>query len=183
MKTDLFQSCGHCWAFQICWHIEWSTFTASSVTKHMLLGASTQSKHTHIFTLNYLSFLQWKVFIRELNIVLMLKKKERFIRTLLLGRRGMVAGQQVNVSTGGFICMSFCVISTLILLLITFQVKQIHKFRRKPEISIHQKSNCIFKMKKLISIAVTWFSSIGSPSPFFPFSFSLTVEEAWSFVL
>ena len=30
MKTDLFQSCGHCWVFQICWHIEFSTFTASS---------------------------------------------------------------------------------------------------------------------------------------------------------
>ena len=30
MKTDLFQSCGHCWVFQISWHIEWSTFTASS---------------------------------------------------------------------------------------------------------------------------------------------------------
>ena len=31
MKTDLFQSCGHCWIFQICWHIECSTFTASSL--------------------------------------------------------------------------------------------------------------------------------------------------------
>ena len=30
MKTDLFQSCGHCWVFQICWHIECSTFIASS---------------------------------------------------------------------------------------------------------------------------------------------------------
>ena len=30
MKSDLFQSCGHCWVFQICWHIECSTFTASS---------------------------------------------------------------------------------------------------------------------------------------------------------
>ena len=30
MKTDLFQSWGHCWVFQICWHIECSTFTASS---------------------------------------------------------------------------------------------------------------------------------------------------------
>ena len=30
MKTDIFQSCGHCWVFQICWHIECSTFTASS---------------------------------------------------------------------------------------------------------------------------------------------------------
>ena len=30
MKADLFQSCGHCWVFYICWHIECSTFTASS---------------------------------------------------------------------------------------------------------------------------------------------------------
>ena len=30
MKADLFQSCGHCWVFHICWHIECSTFTASS---------------------------------------------------------------------------------------------------------------------------------------------------------
>src|SRR5574342_23703 len=30
MKTDLFQSCGHCRVFQSCWHIEGSTFTASS---------------------------------------------------------------------------------------------------------------------------------------------------------
>ena len=30
MKTDLFQCCGHCWVFQICWHIECSTLTAPS---------------------------------------------------------------------------------------------------------------------------------------------------------
>ena len=30
MKTDLFQSHGHCWVFQICWHIECSTFAALS---------------------------------------------------------------------------------------------------------------------------------------------------------
>ena len=30
MKTDLFQSCSHCWVFQIFWHIECSTFTALS---------------------------------------------------------------------------------------------------------------------------------------------------------
>ena len=30
MKTDLFQSCGHCWVFQICWHVECSTYIASS---------------------------------------------------------------------------------------------------------------------------------------------------------
>ena len=27
---QLFQSCGHCWVFQICWHIECSTLAASS---------------------------------------------------------------------------------------------------------------------------------------------------------
>ena len=30
MKTDLFQPCGHCLIFQICWHIECNTLTASS---------------------------------------------------------------------------------------------------------------------------------------------------------
>ena len=33
IKTDLFQSCGHCWVFQICWHIECSTLTASSLAQ------------------------------------------------------------------------------------------------------------------------------------------------------
>ena len=30
LKTDLFQSCGLCWVFQISWHIECNSFTASS---------------------------------------------------------------------------------------------------------------------------------------------------------
>ena len=30
MKTDLYQSCGPCWIFQICWNIKCCTFTASS---------------------------------------------------------------------------------------------------------------------------------------------------------
>ena len=30
VKTDLFQSCGHCWVFQICWHTECSTLAAAS---------------------------------------------------------------------------------------------------------------------------------------------------------
>ena len=30
MKIDLFQSCGHCWVFQICWHIDCSTLTEPS---------------------------------------------------------------------------------------------------------------------------------------------------------
>ena len=31
MKTDLFQSCGHCWVSRICWYVECSTFIASSL--------------------------------------------------------------------------------------------------------------------------------------------------------
>ena len=30
IKTDLFQFCGHRWVFQICWHVDYSTLTASS---------------------------------------------------------------------------------------------------------------------------------------------------------
>ena len=30
IKTDIFQSCGNCWVFQICWHIEYNTLTVSS---------------------------------------------------------------------------------------------------------------------------------------------------------
>ena len=30
MKTDIFQSCGPCWVFQICWLIKCSTFIISS---------------------------------------------------------------------------------------------------------------------------------------------------------
>ena len=29
MNTDLFQSCGHCWVFQICWRVECCTLAAS----------------------------------------------------------------------------------------------------------------------------------------------------------
>ena len=30
MRIDLFQSCSHCWVFQICWHIECNTLMTSS---------------------------------------------------------------------------------------------------------------------------------------------------------
>ena len=31
MKTDLFQSCSHCWVFKFSWYIECSTFSSSSI--------------------------------------------------------------------------------------------------------------------------------------------------------
>ena len=40
MKSVLFHSCGHCWVFHICWHIELSTFRASSFR---FLNSSTES--------------------------------------------------------------------------------------------------------------------------------------------
>ena len=30
MKINIFQSCGHCWVFQICWHIQYNSLIASS---------------------------------------------------------------------------------------------------------------------------------------------------------
>ena len=39
MRIDFFQSCGHCWVFQICWHIECNTLTASSFR---VLNSSTE---------------------------------------------------------------------------------------------------------------------------------------------
>ena len=44
MKTDLFQSCGHCWDFQICWLIDCSTFTALS---YRIWNSSTGIHHLH----------------------------------------------------------------------------------------------------------------------------------------
>ena len=44
MKTDIFQSCGHCCVFQVCWHIECSTFTASSFR---IWNSSTGIHHLH----------------------------------------------------------------------------------------------------------------------------------------
>ena len=44
MKTPPFQSCGHCWVFQICWHIECSLFTASSFR---IWNNSTGIPHLH----------------------------------------------------------------------------------------------------------------------------------------
>ena len=43
-QTDLFQSCGHCWVFQVCWHIEFSTFTTSSF---MIWNSSLEFYHLH----------------------------------------------------------------------------------------------------------------------------------------
>ena len=75
MKTDLFQSCGHCWVFQICWHIECSTFTASSfriIGKFSMVNKVQQSygQKWSIFLLAYniLSILSLNSFKTNLNL-------------------------------------------------------------------------------------------------------------------
>ena len=102
MKTDLFQSRDHCWVFQICWHVECSTFTASSFRiwnssteipspqlalfvvilskAHLTL----QSRMSPIIILNYKDIKIWK----NNNYILILfclvwkqKKKKRLVYT------------------------------------------------------------------------------------------------------
>ena len=51
MKTDLFQSRGHCWVFQIRWHIEYSTFTASSFRIRGLKESDTTERLQFLFFL------------------------------------------------------------------------------------------------------------------------------------
>ena len=49
-----FDSCGHCWVFQICWHIECNTFTASSlgfeITLHYMLSGGTGNNTCEKYT-------------------------------------------------------------------------------------------------------------------------------------
>ena len=77
-KTDIFQSCGHCWVFQICWHIKCSILTVLSfriwnssaripslpltffvvmLPKAHLTSHSRMSGHRWVITPSYLSSL------------------------------------------------------------------------------------------------------------------------------
>ena len=42
MKTNLFQSCGHCWVFHICWHI------SAALSQHHLSGFSSAFSKTSL---------------------------------------------------------------------------------------------------------------------------------------
>ena len=44
-KNDLFQSCDHCWVFQICWHVECSTLAAASFR---IFNSSAGIFHLHL---------------------------------------------------------------------------------------------------------------------------------------
>ena len=55
MKTDLFQSCGHCLVFQICWHIECSTLTASSTSYSQMCLEQTRTKMPKQTSANFIN--------------------------------------------------------------------------------------------------------------------------------
>ena len=59
MKTDLFQSCGHCRVFQICWHIECSTLTASSLWVWNSSAGISFLRSTWLHSSGYLTLDEW----------------------------------------------------------------------------------------------------------------------------
>ena len=65
MKTDLFQSCGHYWVFQICYHIECSTLTALSFRIYRLVN---ELMHVCNFSGRFCSLFWLKVEVYVLNL-------------------------------------------------------------------------------------------------------------------
>ena len=64
MKTHLFQSCGHCWVFQICWHIECSTFTVSSLKQlnwNSITSTSFVLSKAHLTLYSRMSGSRWVI--------------------------------------------------------------------------------------------------------------------------
>ena len=93
MKTDLFQSYGHCWVFQICWQFECGTFIASSfriwnsstgipspplalfvvmLSKAHLTSHSRMSGSRWVITPSWLSGL-WRSFLYSSFVILSIK--------------------------------------------------------------------------------------------------------------
>ena len=104
MKIDLFQSCGHCWVFQICWHIECSTFTASSFR---IWNSSTgiPSPPLALFTV-------------------MLSKAHLTSHSRMSGSRWVITPSWLTGSWRSFFVQFFCVF--LLLLLNIFCFFQVH---------------------------------------------------------
>ena len=69
-ETDLFPSCNHCWVVQICWHIECSTFTASSfriwnssteISSPLLALSVVMLPKTHLTSHSRISGSRWMI--------------------------------------------------------------------------------------------------------------------------
>ena len=61
MKTDLFQSCGHCWVFQICLHIECSTFTPTGIPSPPLGLFIVMLSKAHLTSHSRMSGSRWVI--------------------------------------------------------------------------------------------------------------------------
>ena len=78
MKPDLFQSCGHWWVNQMCWHIECSPFTASSfriwnssagISSLPLVLLIVMLLKAHLTSHSSISWWKWKVKVKSLSHV------------------------------------------------------------------------------------------------------------------
>ena len=92
MKTDLFQSCGHCQVFQICWHIEYSTFTASSFR----IWNSSTGIPSHPLAL----------------FVVMLPKAHLSLHSRMSGSRWVITPSWLSGSWRSFLYSSSCILAT-----------------------------------------------------------------------
>ena len=104
MKTDLFQSCGHCWVFQICWHIECSTFTASSFR---IWNSSTGISSSPLAL-----------------FLVMLPKAYLTSHSRTSGSRWVITPSWLSGSWRSFLC-SFCVYSCHLVLIFSASVRSI----------------------------------------------------------
>ena len=96
MKTDIFQSCGHYWVFQICWHIECSTLTASSF-RIWNSSAEIPSPPLALF-------------------VVMLPKAHLTLHSRMSGSRWVITPSWLSGSWRSFLCSSsvyFCYLSLI----------------------------------------------------------------------
>ena len=84
MKTGLFQPYGHCWVFQVCWHIEYSTFTASSF-RTWNSSAGIPSPLLTLFTVRVERKMRWPQDLRNEGVIK---------RGILEGKRFLVLKQR-----------------------------------------------------------------------------------------
>ena len=153
MKTDLFQSYGHCRVFQICWHIECSTFTESSFR--------TWNSSTGI-PLPPLALF-----------VVMLPKARLISHSRMSGSRWVITPSWLSESLRSFLCSSFLYSCHLFLLSsasirsILFLSFTVPIFAwNVPLVSlIFLKSSLIFPILLFSSISLHWPLRKALPSP------------------
>ena len=103
MKTDLFQSCGHCWVFQICWRTECSTFTASYF-RIWNSSARISSPPLVLF-------------------IVMLPKAHLTLHSRMSGSRWVITPSQLSGSWRFFFCYSFSLYSCHLFLISSASVR------------------------------------------------------------